>query len=323
MPHAAKIIPECAFVLGAGLGTRLRPLTADLPKPLVPFFQRPLIRFVLEHLRAHGIGRFVINTHHAAQAYPIEFPDSKHQGCPVAFCHEPVLLDTGGGLRNAAPLLGPPPWIIYNGDQLCDMSLAPLLETFQSGQWDAVLLLRPEGPNCNVQWDPATGHVLDLRGELGVAHGRSCQFTGIYMTNPRILELLPKEGPASIIPAFLQLARNGRLGGVVESVGEWRDLGTLSELLDAHRELENGSFPTYGGLAAEWMRCISSSAVIGKDCRVEQGSCIGREAVIEAGAHLHNSLVWPGARVRQGANLERCVVRGQSEAVGKHHHEIL
>src|SRR6476620_11025193 len=95
-----------AFILGAGLGTRLRPLTDRLPKPLVPVAHQPLLTWAMRHLASDlGTDRFVINTHHLPDAYTREFPGSGWQGSPLHFRHEPVLLDTGGGLANVRDLL--------------------------------------------------------------------------------------------------------------------------------------------------------------------------------------------------------------------------
>ena len=107
-----------AFVLGAGLGTRLRPLTDELPKPLVPIFQKPLITFALDHLAAVGVKSFVINTHHLPQEFERLFYGGSYRQIPVRLVHEPVLLETGGGIKNAEPLLGAEPFLVYSGDVL-------------------------------------------------------------------------------------------------------------------------------------------------------------------------------------------------------------
>src|SRR5436305_14823110 len=90
-----------AFVFGAGLGKRLRPLTDDLPKPLIPIFQKPLITFVLDHLINAGVNRFVINTHRRPESFRSFFYHGDYAGAPVTLVHEPELLDTGGGVRTA------------------------------------------------------------------------------------------------------------------------------------------------------------------------------------------------------------------------------
>ena len=88
-----------AFILGAGLGTRLRPLTDILPKPLIPFFHEPLILHSMRRCYDCGIREFIINTHHLAAAWDKVFPEHSWNGCPVHFSHEPVLLDSCGGVK--------------------------------------------------------------------------------------------------------------------------------------------------------------------------------------------------------------------------------
>src|SRR5204862_7180807 len=89
-----------AFVLGAGRGTRLRPLTNDLPKPLVPIFQKPLITFALDHLIDIGVQCFIANTHKLPEVFGRSFPDATYAGYSIKFVNEPVLLETGGGIKN-------------------------------------------------------------------------------------------------------------------------------------------------------------------------------------------------------------------------------
>ncbi|HYF36671.1 MAG TPA: sugar phosphate nucleotidyltransferase, partial [Prosthecobacter sp.] len=108
-----------AFVLGAGLGERLRPLTDQLPKPLIPVFHRPLITYAFDHLIAAGVEELVVNTHHLPEAYAHEFPNRRYRGLPIHFRHEaPVRLETAGGIANVQDLLGDEPFIVYNGDIL-------------------------------------------------------------------------------------------------------------------------------------------------------------------------------------------------------------
>src|SRR3954469_20789670 len=105
-----------AFVLGAGLGTRLRPLTEEIPKPLIPIFQKPLITFVLDHLIAAGVRSFVINTHHRPEPFRELFRDGSYRGHPVQLVREPEILGTGGGMKNAERLLGDELFLSYSGD---------------------------------------------------------------------------------------------------------------------------------------------------------------------------------------------------------------
>ena len=96
---------KTAFILGAGLGTRLRPLTEKCPKPLLKIGGRPIITYAMDHLMKVGVDRFIVNTHHASEIYLEAFPDRGWGGVPIIFRHEPVLLETAGGLKNIEDLL--------------------------------------------------------------------------------------------------------------------------------------------------------------------------------------------------------------------------
>ena len=120
---------KTAFILGAGLGTRLRPLTERCPKPLLEIGGRPVITYAMDHLLSAGVERFIVNTHHCPDVYLQKFPDMQWRGTPIVFRHEPVLLDTAGGLKNIEDLLSDDKTILcYNGDLIADFPLQGLLE---------------------------------------------------------------------------------------------------------------------------------------------------------------------------------------------------
>ena len=102
-----------AFVLGAGLGTRLKTLTARRPKPLIPVINKPLIAYAFDHLLAHGMERFVVNTHWKSEVYDHEFPEASYAGAPIAFRDEqPEVLETAGGIKNVQDLIGDAPFVV-------------------------------------------------------------------------------------------------------------------------------------------------------------------------------------------------------------------
>ena len=140
MTHQSNL--SNAFILGAGLGTRLRPLTDHLPKPLVPVWNAPLITYAFDHLiHELDISRFMINTHHAAHRYNEHFPSRNYRGKELTFRHEEILLDTAGGLDNIRDWLPDSESIIvYNGDILSDLPLSDALEQ-HSGSGDLVTLV--------------------------------------------------------------------------------------------------------------------------------------------------------------------------------------
>ena len=116
-----------AFLLGAGLGTRLKPLTDTLPKPLIPLENRPLITHAMDHLIDAGITDIAINTHHLPETWATAFPDATYRGAKLAFFYEPILLETGGGIKNIAEWIGSDPFLIYNGDILTDLPIERLM----------------------------------------------------------------------------------------------------------------------------------------------------------------------------------------------------
>ncbi len=113
-----------AFVLAAGLGTRLRPLTDLLPKPLIPVFHKPLLTFAFDSLLAAGVGTLALNTHHLPEVFTSLFgSDPTYVDRHLKFFHEPLLLDTGGGMRNAKSALEQSTFFLFNGDILADLAL--------------------------------------------------------------------------------------------------------------------------------------------------------------------------------------------------------
>jgi NDP-sugar pyrophosphorylase family protein len=219
---------KTAFILGAGLGMRLRPLTEQCPKPLLPLGGRPIITYAMDHLLKVGVDRFIVNTHHRPQAYEEAFPDSRYRGTPIIFRHEPVLLDTGGGLKNIEDLLDEDQAIIcYNGDVVADFPLHGLVEVHEQTRPIATLALRSVGPLLNVNVNER-GEVFDLRNTLGSPGVRSCLFTGVYAVETAMLRFLQAGSIESIIPAFIRsiVENPSSVRGVVIDKGEWYDIGS-------------------------------------------------------------------------------------------------
>jgi len=289
-----------AFILGAGLGTRLRPLTDRLPKPLVPLFHRPLAEWAMRACEKVGISRFAINTHHL----PEKWQDFRPEGLEdITLFHEPVLLETGGGLKNIAKWMGGESVLVHNGDIFSTLPLDRLIAAHEASGLPVTLALRSEGSANHIALDDTGTKVTDIRRMLGIADG-SHVFSGIYCVNPEFLELIPANEKVSVIPAFLELAKQGKLGAIVLDEGVWLDLGDRDFYLKAHREL---------GLDAE----IHPDAKIGAGAVIEK-SVIGPGAIVEDGAIVKHSVIWPGGRVSATADLEGCIVFSDRVVAGRH-----
>jgi NDP-sugar pyrophosphorylase family protein/aminoglycoside/choline kinase family phosphotransferase len=222
---------KTAFILGAGLGTRLRPLTNACPKPLLPVGDRPIITYAMDHLIAAGIERFIINTHHCADVYNQVFPAAQWRGLPIVFRHEPVLLDTAGGLKNIEDILDEDDTIlVYNGDIISNIPLKPLMDTHFTRRKEATLALRSSGSPLNVNINDR-GDVCDLRHILGDHGMMSCLFTGIYIVEKSILRRMETGRIESIIPVFIEMIKENpeSVAGVLLDDGRWHDIGSLGE----------------------------------------------------------------------------------------------
>lgn len=304
--------PTRAFVLGAGLGTRLRPLTNNLPKPLVPVFNKPLATFALDHLISAGIERFVINTHHRPEAYARILGGGEgstlYRGRCVEFRHESDLLETGGGIKNAEDLLGGGTFVLYNGDVLADFPLEPLIEAHSRSANIATLALRSGGAERRIQCDPATGRITNLRGLLGNRDELSFAYTGIAVFSPEIHNHIPARIPVSIIPVLADLISAGApVGGVVLDEGLWFDIGTPDAYLDIHRLLSQGHH-TFSYLPTNWLETISPSATVDKGAQLLGCSSVGARANIPSDARLVDTIVWEDTVVPPGSNLSNAIL---------------
>ena len=296
---------KTAFVLGAGLGTRLRPLTDSRPKPLIPIFNKPLITFALDHLIAAGVERFVINTHHLAEQFDASFASGEYRGCPVKPVFEPVLLETGGGIKNAEEWIGREPFIVYSGDIFTDIDLGALMDAhFRDGN-EVTMALRDTGFSAGVTL--SGGRVTDIRGRYG-AEGARHDFANVSIWNAGIYGRIPEVKKVSFVPVLSDwIGEGGRIGGVLLNDRQWFNVGSREEYLAVHRFIhECGWRPEYLADAA-W------PVFAGED-----GSAVGAGSRLGAGASLRNTIVWDDAEIASGAQLSGCIVRDRCVASGVH-----
>ena len=283
-----------AFILGAGLGTRLAPLTHILPKPLMPVFQKPLIQHTMDHYIRCGVSEFMVNISCLPLMWERAFPAPTYRGCPVSFSEEESPMDSGGGVKKIMPWVKPgEPLLVHNGDILTDIPVADLLAEHKRRGNMVTLALRSVDGKRNVGFDEETGAITDMRHALGVNPGTH-QFAGVYLMESEVAELFPEEDVFSIVPVWLELIKQGKVGGVVFDWANWHEIGSPAGYIDAMMELTSREriHPTAS---------ISSAADLGEDC------VVGQDAVIPAGVVMDDCIVWPRTHVTPGT-YRRCIL---------------
>ena len=229
------MIPYKAMVLAAGLGTRLKPVTDTLPKALVQVDNRALIDHALDRLEAVGVGEVVVNTHYLAEQLQAHLSGRKSPVLQIS--HEDDLLDTGGGIAKALPLLGDDPFLAVNADAFWLNgpydALQRMAHTWDDDTMDGLLLLHSTveaygytglGDFCA----PLGDGVLTRRLEGEVS---PWLFTGIQMLHPRLFKTAP-DGALSLNLLYDRAIESSRLLGVVHD-GEWFHVGTPQGLEEA------------------------------------------------------------------------------------------
>jgi NDP-sugar pyrophosphorylase family protein len=308
-----------AFVLGAGLGTRLRPLTDELPKPLLPVFHKPLITFALDHLIAIGVRNFVINTHHLAEEFKPVFggSGSSYAAADVRLVHEPVLLETGGGIKNAQPFLASEPFIVYSGDILTDIDIGQLVEEHARGGNDVTLALRRTGFPAGVVLKE--GRVIDIT--RGSTAPDNFDYANISVWNPKMFARFVAGQKISFIPVLVDWIRQGgKVGGIVLDQGGWFNIGSRAEYLDVHRTIAAGAWrPRYRVRHSHtWPAQAAPGATVDRSAQVEGCTAIGPDARVGAGARLNDTIVWTGAQIASRSDLQGCIVRSRKTVQGTH-----
>ena len=242
-PDIKASVPDTAMVMAAGLGKRMRPLTATRPKPLVEVAGKPLIDHVLDRLRAAGVGKIVVNVHYLPDALEAHLK-ARATDFDVKISDErKLLLETGGGMMRAEPMIGADPFLVINSDNYWvdgpTDTLHLLASLWRDEEMDALLLLVPQARAGNHmgQGDfhmKADGR-LARRQKGKVA---PFVFTGIQLVSKRLLRDAP-DGPFSTNILWDRAIGQGRCFGAVHH-GLWFDVGNPAAIKATERAIEHG-----------------------------------------------------------------------------------
>ncbi|MCP4687443.1 MAG: nucleotidyltransferase family protein, partial [Desulfobacterales bacterium] len=184
-----------ALILAAGLGTRLRPYTDRLPKPLFPLGGRPLLDITIHRLASAGFREIVVNTHHLNTAIESHVR-GRDYGIPVHLVHEPAILGAGGAIKNTAEFWTDGPFLVINGDIATDIDPARVY-AFHLGHGDPATLVLMDDPEFNTVSVDHRGFITGFGprdAEARKAAHERLTFTGIQVLNPEILDFIPNNG---------------------------------------------------------------------------------------------------------------------------------
>ena len=249
-----------AMILAAGLGTRLRPLTNDRPKALVTVAGHTLLEIALNRLNAFGVREVIVNIHHYADIILEYLKVNDNFGMRIEVSTEPILLDTGGGLKNAAWFFldssasQDDPFILHNVDVISTIDLGRMMRfhtkhaalatlAVQDRETSRYLLFNEQGQLCGRQ---AGGDAKARFDPCDFGQGQQVQplaFSGIHIISQQIFPKMQEEGAFSIIDAYLRLAAEGeRIIAFRADEYYWRDLGRAESVTAAAQDLASGKY---------------------------------------------------------------------------------
>jgi NDP-sugar pyrophosphorylase family protein len=301
-----------AMILAAGLGTRLRPLTEQIPKPLMPVVGTPNIVRTIEHLRGFGVRELVINLHHLPDRIRDSLGDGSGLGVRIEYSFEPQILGTGGGLSQALPLLGDETFLVVNGDALFAPDLAAAIAAHRRRGALATLVVRadPQAEEFGAVWLDADDRLRRLvwAGDPG-AGNRALMFTGVHVIEPAIVNHLPTEG-CIVRETYVPLLLAGAPLFGVEDSGYFCDLGTPRRYLDANVDLVTGCARLPGFDPPPDGVLVGDGAEIGERCQLRPGTVVGQGARLLPGISIGPAVVLPGAEVRRDTRDEIVLADG-------------
>jgi len=323
-----------AMILAAGLGTRLRPITYALPKPMVPVLNRPVMEHIVRLLAGHGFGKAVANLHWFPETIESHFGDGSAFGLDLSYSREEALLGTSGGVRNARQFLGDS-FLVISGDALTDIDLAAMREFHESHDGVATLATKrvADTTQFGVAITGSDGRIQGFQEKPQPAEALSdLANCGIYMFRSEIFDFFPEPGTSKAAGAddppgfadwamdvFPALLENDVPFYSHEIEAYWNDIGNLDELrqgnLDALSgavrvepgapEVEAGirSASELGGAEVEAPVLIGAGVELGAGVRIQGPAIVGDRCRLGSGAWVRDSIMLAGTELAPEAML--------------------
>ncbi len=311
-----------AFILAAGFGTRLQPLTDHLPKPLIPILNIPSLFYTFHLLKQAGITEIICNIHHHAKTIRRFVEASNLPGLTITFSEEPVILGTGGGLKKCEKLLGTNEFLLVNSDIITDINFSALIYHHQqSGRPGTLTLYETHEASTIGSVGVEHGLVKDFRNLRNTGLASSFIYTGTAVLSPEIFRFLQEEFSGIVDTGFTGLIDNGGLS-YYSHEGLWMDIGTMRNYwlanLDKTSAIMSMSHQMNLTIGMQ-PHPISPEAFISPDTEIFN-SVIGKDCIIESGCTIRNSVLLPGVTIKQGSTINNALIDHYSKTVMEHQH---
>lgn len=299
-----------AVILVGGKGTRLRPLTNSIPKPMLPVAGAPFLEHLLSRIKEAGMTHVVLGTSFKAEVFEEHFGDGSHLGLEIEYVVEDEPLGTGGGIRNVLDHLRYDRAMVFNGDVLGGTDLQAVLNTHVEQEADVTLhLLRVSDPRAFgcVPTD-ADGRVSAFLEKTEDPPTDQIN-AGSYVFNRSVIEKIPAGRPVSvereIFPGLLE--GGARVFGHVDQA-YWRDMGTPADFVRGSSDLVRGIAPSPLLAGRNGESLVDESSAIAGGALLLGGTVIGRGVEVGGGARVEESVIFDGVQIEAGATVERCVI---------------
>ena len=299
-----------AFVLAAGLGTRLAPLTDHTPKPLIPVLNIPSLFYSFFLLKQAGITEIICNIHHHGNVIRRYIESTNLNGITITFSEEPEILGTGGGLKKCEKLLGDDDFILVNSDIITDIDFKALVTQHHRSGCPGTLTLfdTPEAATIGYV-GVENGLVKDFRDLRKTGLASSFIYTGVAVLSPKIFRFMKAEFSGIVDTGFTGLIDNGGLS-FYRHEGLWMDIGTMHSYwlanIDTPSLMNNLAQPMKRGLGIS-PHLIAPDAIISTDAILSR-SVIGKGCTIGRECTIRKSVLLPGVTVMPGSSIINSIV---------------
>jgi mannose-1-phosphate guanylyltransferase len=318
-----------ALFLAGGMGTRLKPLTNELPKPMVPIMNRPLLERNMASLLNCGINEIVISTCYKSKCIRDYFGDGSGFGLKIEYVHEDIPLGTGGAIKNAGNLFNDT-FLVFNADIICNMDFMKLIDFHKSQSADATIAVtQVEKPSAYgvIEYDKNNYALSFTEKPTGDQIKSNYINAGVYVLEPKVLSEIPTDRPVSVErETFPALLENGYKVAVYKGCSYWMDIGTPEKYLQTHEDIMAGECRISGAhfngrsVFKDGKSIIDTTAVItgpvyignnvkiGAYATVGPNAVIGDDTCIHMGGRVVDSVTWNNVDVGICAKLDGSVV---------------